>query len=410
MKLRQKIVEEADDDLEALAALHQNRINRNKILTAVGGTPGASPSPGSPGSAGSSGSPERRVIMLEKVDLKKMGLSDLNRFEFRNCRHLDVSHNRLEKLPLLDLPMLTHVDVSHNLLTTTKGLFLCQLLAEAHFQHNQITRVAQMETLEDLHFLDLSENKIETLDGIKSLAYNAQLTVLLLKGNPVVANRDKKYWLEIANVIGSRKLEFVDGHKLSCKGKMFTEKQSEVRKQSWKRPFFFDLEKSSAFTLGDPGLKNHVGWENNRQEYTSGTRERPPPPYAASRKVRGSFKRDPASPYRVKHEDPVIDAENARLEVVYGKEKGGKKWIRSVIAAYRNMDVATRKAWVDKHFRNKKRGLTQGERDKLAKRHKDKPQVQRVLPGDDNSEEKLKNWIDGLRKKSVVEHHTTSFS
>lgn len=76
---------------------------------------------------------EARKIVLEEVNLSKMGLYTLRNFDFTKVVSLNISQNVFEELPLLDLPHLRRLDVSRNKLRNTRKLLLCDKLEELNF-------------------------------------------------------------------------------------------------------------------------------------------------------------------------------------------------------------------------------------------------------------------------------------
>ncbi|CAD7929958.1 unnamed protein product [Amoebophrya sp. A25] len=434
-----------EGDLLALAALHQNHVHRAKINSkGEGVAAGASPSSpsGTSGKDVSPGSKARRLILLESVDLSKMGLYTLQHLEFRNVRTLRLTHNQLRELPVLDLPTLQKLDLSKNQLTTTRNLFLCEHLEELVFDQNRIRCVQNLETLESLKFLDLRNNQIEDATALRSIAYNVSLVVLLLQGNSVTtkthdktrhwisavatsknASRGLRYWSIIANFAGENLL-WVDDQKL------FRAKNAAVvgygtgMRHHWIRPMFFELEAGSRDGVGDAcksGSDAHPGWSKGaREAQTTGTQVRvfvTPKRAKDGLLKKGVRKRKPGKAYGARHADPVIDGENARLQGILGQTKdnpfGGP---HSKVKKYRNMKPAERQAYVRKLFRGK-RGLSQFHLDRekmanykcLGRPSTNTTSSRGVLYMGHENAELLRDWMESLRQKSVVEHHTTAY-
>ncbi|CAD7950990.1 unnamed protein product [Amoebophrya sp. A25] len=349
-----------------------------------------------------------RVILLEEVDLSKLGLESIRHVEFRGkVRVLNLSFNRLTDLPLLDLPHLKKMSLSYNRLTTGQSLSLLTAVEELEMGWNNMQVLEGLEAMGALKYLDLRQNKFTEPECVRSVSFCVNLLVLLLSGNPW-KEQYGSYWATISNYCGSR-LQYIDDKKL-MRPVSFKFSQSESEKHYWYRPMFCELE---AAARAGPGLASktmhgihyHKNWGNKREAYTS------------SGRGSGSLqlmkreddiclwrpKVDMRTPYRLRHPDPIIDAENARLEALYGKnQKNQKAFLQSSIRKYRQMDSVERMNFVRRLFRNKERGLPRSHYQRMKDRYADKPR--RSSPGTDELEED-----QVLGKKSLVEYHDLEF-
>ncbi|CAD7945026.1 unnamed protein product [Amoebophrya sp. A120] len=445
-------VDAMDDSLQHIAKIHQAKKTREKILQerAVGAE-----------AAG------KRVLLLENVDLSKMGLYNLNQFEFQKVKTLNLSENQLRVLPVLDLPSLQKLDLSKNLLTTTKNLLLCEALEELGLDSNKIEKVEHLETLVELRYLDLRNNKLRSCSQLRPLSYNTHLVILLLQNNPQITSLPY-YWNQIANYCGPRLL-WIDDHKL-FRHRAFVQTAQDPVRHTWSRPFFHDLENLGKHVgVGKTTARSgdHSGWGDLRYEFTAGQSPYrvpaeaaydmtvgvasrnspggaaygafPTMQYRAGSGGPGSRKRNKVlagntqeggrgaksrekdkSPYRVRHADPVVDAENHRLEEHLrgkdGDENGDpSRGYGSTVQKYRNMSVAQRQAFVREMFRRKQRGITENQQQQLLKTYfGDNPlrtSARKKIGGTAGKihQETLMGWMSSLRDEAGPEHHNMVF-
>ena len=101
------------------------------------------------------------------------------------------------------------------MLTDTRGMLLLDNLEELLLPDNHIRTIVNLETLTNLTKLDLRNNELSSLQGLRVLAMNPHLTELYLEGNELLVNSQSRYWLQVMNMVGPQ-LRSVDGHAALC--------------------------------------------------------------------------------------------------------------------------------------------------------------------------------------------------
>ncbi|XP_070556811.1 leucine-rich repeat- and IQ domain-containing protein 1-like [Ptychodera flava] len=116
-----------------------------------------------------------------KLDLSLNDLHVLNHeglYPFKECRHLDVSLNRIERFTGIEImPYLVFINLSHNFISQLDGLDKCKFLEDLNLGMNELTAITSMPPLRSLTTLHLNNNKILSLDGIQALPKLQELYV-----------------------------------------------------------------------------------------------------------------------------------------------------------------------------------------------------------------------------------------
>eukprot|EP00928_Gymnodinium_smaydae_P091674 TRINITY_DN753_c0_g2_i1.p1 TRINITY_DN753_c0_g2~~TRINITY_DN753_c0_g2_i1.p1 ORF type:complete len:748 (-),score=108.66 TRINITY_DN753_c0_g2_i1:9-2252(-) len=144
--------------------------------------------PSSPKSASNRFASRLRQLCLSGIDLTDPETVAEPLSQLEALEELDISRNRLQRLPLLQRQRkLLDFDASENLLRSSRGLLHCESLRHVSLAHNQLRRVEQLETLQALEVLDVSHNQLgpTPLIALRPLAACASLRELRVAGNPL---------------------------------------------------------------------------------------------------------------------------------------------------------------------------------------------------------------------------------
>ncbi|XP_077991869.1 uncharacterized protein LOC144446054 [Glandiceps talaboti] len=99
-------------------------------------------------------------------------------FPFKECRHLDVSLNRIERFKGIEImPYLVYLNLSHNFIHKLDGLDNCKFLEELNLGMNEMTTIGSIPPLRSLTTLYINNNKLVSLDGIQALPKLQELYV-----------------------------------------------------------------------------------------------------------------------------------------------------------------------------------------------------------------------------------------
>lgn len=102
---------------------------------------------------------------------------------------LNLAENHIQVIEKIgELSDLHLLNLSHNRLKSIGGLYRLKELFELYLAGNLLARVSKLFQLPNLSLLDLSHNHIASMEGIIELTHNRHLTVLRLRGNPLVSH------------------------------------------------------------------------------------------------------------------------------------------------------------------------------------------------------------------------------
>ncbi|XP_006825583.1 uncharacterized protein LOC102802218 [Saccoglossus kowalevskii] len=116
-----------------------------------------------------------------KLDLSLNDLSVLDNeslFPFKECRHLDVSLNRLERFTGIEvMTHLVFINLSHNFIRKLEGLDNCKDLEELNLGMNELRTLNGLPALRSITVLHLNNNVLESLNGLQALPKLQELYV-----------------------------------------------------------------------------------------------------------------------------------------------------------------------------------------------------------------------------------------
>ncbi|RLN75171.1 hypothetical protein BBJ28_00017930 [Nothophytophthora sp. Chile5] len=139
--------------------------------------------------------PLRNLLALLLSDNNLVDLALFNECRFPFVVVLDLSHNKLSKLPddaLAPFPRLEVLDLAHNRLKTISGVVKTFKLRALNLSHNAIRTVKNVEHLVQLEVLQLAANGVANTHALRLLSLNKMLTHLNLDGNPVVETDERQ--------------------------------------------------------------------------------------------------------------------------------------------------------------------------------------------------------------------------
>jgi len=101
---------------------------------------------------------------------------------------LNLSFNQLTEFELsTPLPNLRLLNLSNNAIRRLAMLQRCKAVQEAYLNHNRLAVIGALCHLDRLALLDLGQNAIAAFEDVATLAVNARLIGLRLKGNPIAS-------------------------------------------------------------------------------------------------------------------------------------------------------------------------------------------------------------------------------
>ena len=99
---------------------------------------------------------------------------------------LDLSHNRIERLPNLEyLEKLDYLNLSWNCIQGLNGCKPLKSLKELFLSHNKISEINEIELFDKLVIMDLAFNQISSVNAVFNVGKVADLKVLVLEGNTI---------------------------------------------------------------------------------------------------------------------------------------------------------------------------------------------------------------------------------
>ncbi len=98
---------------------------------------------------------------------------------------LDLSMNKLEEISLEGLWSLSELNISRNCIKTLKGVDCCPALQVLNASHNEVSFVCGYAANTRLTELDLSFNKVSTIEDLRGISVWESIQTFDVTGNPV---------------------------------------------------------------------------------------------------------------------------------------------------------------------------------------------------------------------------------
>lgn len=106
---------------------------------------------------------------------------------------LSLKSNVISRIENLDKSSKIRIlDLSNNKITMIENLNHCKNLQELDLANNLIKIIENLDTLKELKRLGLEKNSISKLSSIRALSFNVNLNFLVLKENPIAAEKNYK--------------------------------------------------------------------------------------------------------------------------------------------------------------------------------------------------------------------------
>jgi len=148
----------------------------------------------------------------ELVDLSRNHLRAVPRVFGCALAGLDLSHNPLDHeggfwfQPISMYADLREIRLRDTGLTTLAGLSACRQLEHIDASFNAIATVSGLELMANLRSLRLADNRVRTIQAVRTLVFNTRLTLLDLASTPLSACQG--YRMKVKNVLPT--LEMLD--------------------------------------------------------------------------------------------------------------------------------------------------------------------------------------------------------
>ncbi|XP_022729403.1 protein phosphatase 1 regulatory subunit pprA-like isoform X2 [Durio zibethinus] len=133
---------------------------------------------------------KNEVTKMEEIDhLHELQILELgsNRFRvmenlqnFTKLQELWLGRNRIKVINLCGLGCIKKISLQSNRLTSMIGLEECMALEELYLSHNGIAKMEGLSTLVNLRVLDVSSNKLTSVNDIQNLTRQSLQIILLL--------------------------------------------------------------------------------------------------------------------------------------------------------------------------------------------------------------------------------------
>ncbi|CBN77518.1 nischarin/ IRAS/ imidazoline receptor [Ectocarpus siliculosus] len=151
------------------------------------------------------GTPMLHWSLLESLSICKCGLRELDPSLrlLPRVRRLSMAHNRLSRVDFFqDCGSLEVLDLSHNRLTSVENIHaVLGNLRSLKLRGNLIERTSGLEKLFSLEDVNLSDNRIEDLKEAARLSTLPMLRRVWLNGNPVEAEEGKDYRVSVLSLL-----------------------------------------------------------------------------------------------------------------------------------------------------------------------------------------------------------------
>ncbi|XWS26790.1 hypothetical protein CRYUN_Cryun26dG0060400 [Craigia yunnanensis] len=120
---------------------------------------------------------------LHELQILELGSNRLRLLEnlqnFTKLQELWLGRNRIKVINLCGLRCIKKISLQSNRLTSMIGLEECVALEELYLSHNGIAKMEGLSTLVNLRVLDVSSNKLTSVNDIQNLTRQSLQTTLL---------------------------------------------------------------------------------------------------------------------------------------------------------------------------------------------------------------------------------------
>ena len=131
--------------------------------------------------------PELQLLrFLRRLNISNNGIQSAWELP-KAIEHLNISYNLLEYIPktILTLPRLHTLDVSNNRIVSLENVSSIKSLRCLFAHNNFITSLDGVEFLTQLLELDLENNELNSASELKEICTNSSFAVVNIQGNPV---------------------------------------------------------------------------------------------------------------------------------------------------------------------------------------------------------------------------------
>lgn len=173
--------------------------------------------------------------LLEHLNLNNNQIEDVKDLDgslLTKLHTLEIKENKIKSLEHLNVPSLRNLYIGYNAINSLNGISRMNALETLYLRKNNIADLTGLEeTISDLKYINLRENRIESIAEIMKLQCLPSLKILSLTDNPV-CNEDDFRTEVLVTLLGLDKLnkdEFADEEKIEAL-EIYRQRQVEKEK------------------------------------------------------------------------------------------------------------------------------------------------------------------------------------